>query len=251
MGRLDNKVAIVTGGGNGIGRTTAALFAREGASVVIAEFDEAAGKDAVKEITAAGGKASFVRTDVTEESSVRAMVQFAVDTYGKLNILHNNAGGSTLRDNIITEVPIEEFWYAIKLNLFGTFLGCRFAIPEMVKAGGGSIINMASSFAIMGVPRQDCYTAAKGGIVSLTRSLAVEYGHQNIKVNAIAPGVTMTDRVIKRSNGDPSAYDLAKKHRIGYGKPLDIAYMALYLASDESPVTTGVTHPVDGGASVS
>src|SRR5690348_2447392 len=142
MGRLEGKVALITGAGTGIGRATAVLFAREGAKVVVAEINGPAGEETAH---LAGNGAIAIRTDVTEESRMQAAVRAATEEFGALHVLHNNAGGSTPRDNTVVEAPVEEFWRAIKLDLFGTFLGCRFGIPAIISAGGGSVINMSSN----------------------------------------------------------------------------------------------------------
>ena len=163
MPRLEGKVAVITGAGTGIGRATAKLFAREGARVVVAELDAEAGEQTAQLIAQAGGEAIAVTTDVTEPDSIQATIDKAVQHYGALHVLHNNAGGSTSRDSDVTEAPLEEFWRVIKLDLFGTFLGCRFGIPAIIRSGGGSVINMSSNVALMGIPGRDCYTAAKGG----------------------------------------------------------------------------------------
>jgi hypothetical protein len=149
-------------------------------------------------------------------------------------VLHNNAGGSTAQDDTAVNAPLDEFWRAIKLDLYGTFLGCRFGIPELIKADGGSVINMSSNVALMGVAGRDCYTAAKGGIAAITRSLAVAYALQRVRVNAIAPSATMTERVKKLVAGNAALTRLADFHLLGLIEPNDIASTALYLASDES-----------------
>ncbi|MBN8901867.1 MAG: SDR family oxidoreductase, partial [Rhodospirillales bacterium] len=156
----------------------------------------------------------------------------------------------TLVDNTVVEAPIEEFWRAIKLDLFGTFLGCRFGIPALQRAGGGSVINMSSNVALMGVPGRDCYTAAKGGVASMTRSMAVEFAPR-IRVNAIAPSATMTDRVRKLVAGNTALDKLANSHLLGLIEAPDIAAMALFLASDESRMVTGQVYPVDSGVTIS
>ena len=200
MARLDGKVAFITGAGTGIGRAAAVLFAREGAKLAIADIDAAAGEESAH---LAGNGAIAIRTDVTDPDSLQNAIRQTVGLFGRLDVLHNNAGGSTAQDNTAVEAPLDEFWRAIKLDLFGTFLGCRFGIPELVKAGGGSVINMSSNVALMGVPGRDCYTAAKGGIAAITRSLAVAYAPQGVRVNAIAPSATMTDRVKRLVAGTP------------------------------------------------
>ena len=179
MARLDGKVALITGAGTGIGRATARAMAAEGAKVVVAEINAEAGEQTAQIVAQAGGDCIAVATDVTQEDSVRAAIDAAVRHYGGLHILHNNAGGSTPVDSTVVEVPIEEFWRAIRLDLFGTFLGCRFGIPAIIASGGGSVINMASNVALMGVAGRDCYTAAKGGIAAITRSMAVEFAPES------------------------------------------------------------------------
>ncbi|NOG73893.1 SDR family NAD(P)-dependent oxidoreductase [Roseicella sp. DB1501] len=247
MARLAGKVAIVTGAGTGIGRCTAELFAREGAKLVIAEIDTPSGEETAHRIVRAGGDAIFLQTDVGEPESIAATIRRTVEHYGGLHVLHNNAGGSTSIDNTVIEAPLEEFWRAIRLDLFGTFLGCRFGIPEIIRSGGGSVINMASVVALMGFPGRDCYTAAKGGVAALTRSLAVEFGPRRVRVNAIAPTVTLTERVRGLLAGNAAMQGLAEQHLLGLGEPLDMAQAALYFASDDSRIVTGTILPVDSG----
>lgn len=248
MPRLAGKVAFITGGGTGIGRATAILFAREGARVVIADIAAAAGEESAH---LAGGGAIAIRTDVTEPDSLEAAIRATVDKFGRLDVLHNNAGGSTAADNTAVEAPLDEFWRAIKLDLYGTFLGCRFGIPALIKSGGGSVINMSSNVALMGVPGRDCYTAAKGGIAAITRSLAVAYAAHKVRVNAIAPSATMTERVRRLVAGNAALTRLADSHLLGLIEPEDIAGMALYLAGDESRMVTGQVLPVDSGVTIS
>jgi NAD(P)-dependent dehydrogenase (short-subunit alcohol dehydrogenase family) len=248
MPRLQGKVAFITGGGTGIGRATAILFAREGARVAIADIDAAAGEETAH---LAGNAAIAIHTDVTDPDSLHAAIRATVDTFGRLDVLHNNAGGSTARDDTAVDAPLDEFWRAIKLDLFGTFLGCRFGIPELIKAGGGSVINMSSNVALMGVAGRDCYTAAKGGIAAITRSLAVAYAPQKVRVNAIAPSATMTERVKRLVAGNAALTKLADSHLLGLIEPGDIASMALYLASNESRMVTGQVLPVDSGVTIS
>ena len=254
MTRLAGKVAFITGGGGGIGRATAERFAEEGAKVVVAEIDAAAGEAAARSARArdanSGGDSHFVRCDVTERASVEAAVAETITRYGKLDILHNNAGGSTLQDGPVTEAPDEEFWRAIRLDLYGTFLCSKIGIPEIVKAGGGSVINMSSNVALMALPGRDCYTAAKGGIASLTRSMAVEYAPHKIRVKAIAPSVTLTDRVKRLLAANKDIGKLASTHLLGLGQPIHVANMAVYLASDESEITTGQILSVDSGVTI-
>ncbi len=248
MPRLAGKVALIAGAGSGIGRETALLFAREGARVVVAEIDAARGEETAQ---LAGNGAIAITTDVTDPDSVARAVQAAVDRFGALHVLHNNAGGSTAADNTAVEAPLDEFWRAIKLDLYGTFLGCRFGIPAIIKSGGGAVINMSSNVALMGVAGRDCYTAAKGGIAAITRSLAVAYAAQKVRVNAIAPSATMTDRVRRLVAGNTALQKLADSHLLGLIEPGDVAQCALYLASDESRMVTGQVLPVDSGVTIS
>jgi NAD(P)-dependent dehydrogenase (short-subunit alcohol dehydrogenase family) len=250
MPRLQGKVAVITGAGTGIGRATARLFAQEGARVVVAEVNAAAGEETAHLIAQEGGSAIAVATDVTDPDSIEGTIAAAVQHYGGLHVLHNNAGGSTARDSNVTDAPLEEFWRVIKLDLFGTFLGCRFGIPAIIQSGGGSVINMSSNVALMGIPGRDCYTAAKGGVAAMTRSMAVEFAPR-VRVNAIAPSATMTDRVKALVAGNAALGKLADSHLVGLIEPEDIASMALFLASDESGKITGQVYPVDSGVTIS
>ena len=188
---------------------------------------------------------------MTDPDSLQAAIRATVDKFGRLDVLHNNAGGSTARDDTAVNAPLDEFWRAIKLDLYGTFLGCRFGIPELIKAGGGSVINMSSNVALMGISGRDCYTAANGGIAAITRSLAVAYAPQRVRVNAIAPSATMTERVKKLIAGNAALTRLADSHLLGLIEPGDIASAALYLAGDESRMVTGQVLPVDSGVTIS
>jgi NAD(P)-dependent dehydrogenase (short-subunit alcohol dehydrogenase family) len=225
------------------------------AKVVVADIDVAAGEAAALSARTLaanrGGDCHFVRCDVTERASVERAVAETVARYGKLDILHNNAGGSTLEDGPVTEAPEEEFWRAIKLDLFGTFLCSKIGIPHIIRAGGGSVINMTSNVALMALPGRDCYTAAKGGVASMTRSMAVEYAAHKIRVNAIAPSVTLTQRVKRLLEANKNVSKLASSHLLGLGQPIHIANMAVYLASDESEITTGQILSVDSGVTIS
>lgn len=248
MARLAGKVAFITGAGTGIGRAAAILFAREGARVVVGEINARTGDETAH---LAGHGAIAIQTDVTDPESLEQAIRRTVDRFGALHILHNNAGGSTAADHTAVEAPLDEFWRAIKLDLYGTFLGCRFGIPAIANSGGGSVINMSSNVALMGVPGRDCYTAAKGGIAAITRSLAVAYAPQKVRVNAIAPSATMTERVKRLVAGNTALQKLADSHLLGLIEPEDIANCALYLASDESRLVTGQVLPVDSGVTIS
>jgi NAD(P)-dependent dehydrogenase (short-subunit alcohol dehydrogenase family) len=247
---MKGKVAVVTGGGAGIGRASVELLAREGAQVVIAEYNEETGRAALQEVVSAGGQAIFVPTDVSNEEQMRALVDAAIRTYGKIDVLHNNVGGSTLNDGPITKVSNEEFWLKMRVDVFGTWLGCRLAIPHMIANGGGSIINMTSVNAIIGVKGRNAYAAAKGAVSSLTRALAVEYAEYGIRVNCIAPGRTLTERVIARQ-GNRKPTDLKDtSHLLGLIEPAEVARTVLYLATEDSSKTTGQTLVVDSGLTI-
>jgi NAD(P)-dependent dehydrogenase (short-subunit alcohol dehydrogenase family) len=251
MGRLDGKVVLITGAASGIGRSAASMFAGEGAKVAICDIDVAGGREseglARQAGHDAGGDALFIETDIREEEQAKSAVAQCVAHFGKLDTLYNNAGGSTMVDGPVTEAPIDEFWRVMTLDLFGTFLMSRHAIPAIIDAGGGSVINTASNVALMALPGRDCYTAAKGGIVSLTRSMAAEYAPYKIRVNAIAPSATRTERVAAMAAKEPVIERQVETHLLGWCEPHHIAYMALYLASDASVVTTGQILPVDSG----
>ena len=246
--RLEGKVAFITGAGTGIGRQAAELFASEGARVAIAEVDASSGEETARRVRESGGDAEWLETDVTDSASVRAAVERTVERYARLDVVYNNAGGSTQVDGPVTEAPEEEFWRAIRLDLFGTFLVCKHAIPKLIEGGGGSVINTASNVALMAVRGRDCYTAAKGGVASMTRSMAAEYARYGIRVNAVAPGATRTARVAALARANEHVDRLVRESQLfGWCEPMDIAYMALYLASDESRVTTGQVLSVDSG----
>lgn len=249
MGRLAGKVALITGAGTGIGRAAALRFASEGARVVLSEINESSGAAVAAEINAQGGEALFVRTDVTDEPSVEASIGAATGRFGKLDILYNNAGGATMADGPLVDAPLEEFWRAIRLDLYGTWLNCRFGIPALRANGGGVIINTTSVIAMSGTSGADCYTAAKGAIAALTRSMAHEYAPDNIRVNALAPGGTLTDRVKARMDPNNPKAPLrdVRKPLFDFAEPEDIANAALYLASDESRKVCGTILTVDSG----
>lgn len=251
--RLADKVTIITGAGGGMGRVAAETFAREGAKVVVAEYGEAAGNETVEIIRATGGEATFVKVDVSKEADAKAMVDHAVATYGRLDCLYNNAGIMPEADHSVIDTDVAVWDQVMAVNVRGVFLGCKYAIPAMEASGGGSIINIASFVAILGcsVP-QDAYTASKGALLSLTRSLAVQFGPKGIRTNAICPGPVETPLLMDWLVKDEEAkrIRLARNPSGRFGKPEEIVYMALYLASDESRWTNGAQLVVDGGITV-
>lgn len=249
--RLATKVAFITGAGGGIGRATAERFVEEGAKVVLADIDGALGEAATASARAragnTGGDAHFIRCDITDRAAVEQAIAETVRRFGRLTTLHNNAGGSTADDGSVVDASEAEFWRVIRLDLFGTFLVSKVAIPEIARAGGGSVINMASNLALMGIKGRAAYTSAKGGVAAMTRAMAVDHAHQKIRVNAIAPSLTLSDRVRKLLAGNPSLGAMGEQHLFGIGLPLHVADMAVYLASDEAAIVTGQVLPVDSG----
>jgi NAD(P)-dependent dehydrogenase (short-subunit alcohol dehydrogenase family) len=247
--RLEGKVALITGASSGIGRESALLFAREGAKIVVADVDDAGGAAVVAEIEAAGGAAVYAHADVSKAADAAGMVRAAEERFGKLDVLFNNAGiMHSDDDNAITTE--ESVWdLTMNINLKGVFMGCKYGIPALRRAGGGSIINVASFVALMGAATpQLAYTASKGGVLAMTRELAVIHARENIRINAICPGPLRTELLMKFLDTE------AKKQRrlvhipMGrFGEAIEIARSALFLASDESSFTTGATFTVDGG----
>ena len=247
--RLQGKVALITGAGNGIGRETALLFAAEGAQVVAADVNRTAGEVVVREIEAAGGQAIFAQADVSKAADCEAMVQAAENSFGKLNVLFNNAGIMHSDDDnaMTTEESVWDLTMAI--NLKGVFLGCKYGIPAIRRAGGGSIINTASFVALVGAATpQLAYTASKGGVLAMTRELAVIHARENIRVNALCPGPLRTELLMSFLNTDEKKQRRLVHVPMGrFGEAKEIAYAALYLASDESSYVTGTDFMVDGG----
>lgn len=250
MARLAGKRVFITGAAKGIGRAAAILFAAEGARVAIADIDAEGGAATAEAANEGAGEAAFLEADVTEPESVKAALGMARARFGGLDALYNNAGGATAADGPVTEVSEDEFRRAIGLDLFGTFLVCKYGLPMLIAAGGGAVVNTASSVALNGLPGRDCYTAAKGGVAAMTRSMAVEYGKYGVRVNALAPGTVRTERVKAMLRRDPAIRTMAARHLVGLIEPEHVARLALYLASDESARTTGQVIPVDSGYSI-
>jgi len=251
--RLADKVAIITGAGSGMGRVAAQMFAAEGAKVVVAEFDAAAGSETVDLVKASGGEASFVRADVSNETDAKAMVAHAVDRFGRLDVLYNNAGVMPEEDHSVIDTDVSTWDRVMAINVRGVFLACKYAIPRMVEQGSGSVINISSFVALLGcsVP-QDAYTASKGAVLSMTRSLAVQFGPEGVRSNAICPGPVETPMLMEWLLKDEEARKvrLARNPTGRFGKPEEIVNLAVYLASDESRWTNGAHFVIDGGISV-
>ncbi|MFZ5853034.1 MAG: SDR family NAD(P)-dependent oxidoreductase [Chloroflexota bacterium] len=251
--RLRDKVCIITGAGSGMGRTAALMFAAEGAKIVVAEFSEPAGNETVRLVREAGGEATFVKVDVSKEAEAKAMVDHAVATFGRVDVLYNNAGIMPEADHSVIDTDVATWDQVMAVNVRGVFLGCKYAIPQMITQGSGSIINISSFVALLGcsVP-QDAYTASKGALLALTRSLAVQFGPKGIRTNAICPGPVETPLLMDWLVKDEEAkrIRLARNPTGRFGKPEEIVYMAMYLASDESRWTNGAQLVVDGGISV-
>jgi NAD(P)-dependent dehydrogenase (short-subunit alcohol dehydrogenase family) len=249
MNRLAGKVAVITGAGAGIGRASARLFAAAGAKVIVAEIDEAAGEASARE---AGGR--FLRTDVTDEESVRQMVRQATAEFDRIDVLLNCAGGSVPEDRPVTEVDPAVWDRTIGLDLKGPFLCCRHVIPAMLAQGRGSIVNFSSVVALRGNHFAHVYVMAKGGIIAFTKALAGAYSAKGIRANAICPGVVLTERVKSRFTGRTHIRfggldNLTERYPFAVGEPEDIAQVALFLASDESRMVNGAAIAADGGLS--
>jgi NAD(P)-dependent dehydrogenase (short-subunit alcohol dehydrogenase family) len=248
--RLDGKVALITGAGSGMGRVAAQVFAREGARVVAADLDEEAGRETASLARDEGLDVRFVRSDVSREADCRAMVAFAEETFGRLDVLYNNAGIFPEADHSVVDTDEAVWDRVLAVNVKGVYLACKYGIPAMLKTGGGSIVNIASFVALVGcsVP-QDAYTASKGAVISLTRSLAVQFAPRGVRTNAICPGPIETPLLTSWLLTDPEAkaLRLARTPTGRFGRPEDIVNLALYLASDESTWTNGAIISADGG----
>ncbi|MBK8636515.1 MAG: SDR family oxidoreductase [Saprospiraceae bacterium] len=242
---MKNKVVIITGAASGIGKATAELFAKHGASVVISDIQEAEGKSTTENIIANGGKASFIKTDVSRPEEMEALVNFAIKTYGKLDIAVNNAGiGGEL--NPIADMSIEGWNKVIEVNLNSIFYGMKYQIQAMLKNGSGSIVNIASILGAVGFAGSSAYTAAKHGVLGISKAAALEYSSQGIRINAVGPGFIETP-LLNALDAEMKS-QLASLHPIGrLGTSEEVAELILWLASDKASFVTGSYYPVDGG----
>jgi NAD(P)-dependent dehydrogenase (short-subunit alcohol dehydrogenase family) len=246
--RLAGKVALITGAGSGIGRATARLFAGEGAQVVAVDYQPDAGEQTVADIRERGGEATFIQADVSRAADAEAMVRDAVKQYGRLDIVHNNAGVFP-REGPAHELAEDVWDRVIDTNLKGVWLGCKYAVPALIEAGGGSIVNTASMAGIRGRAYHVAYCASKGGVVMLTKSLAMELAPHNIRVNCICPGAVNTPlvRAPGVSEEDLDARVLEDQPIPRYARPEEMAAAVLYLASDDASYVNGQSLMIDGG----
>lgn len=258
MDRLKGKVALITGAGSGLGREAALLFAREGASVAAADLDEAGGSDTASQIASRGGRSIYIRADLSRPEQVKAMVEEAVATFKRLDVLCNNAG-VPMAQTPVAEISEHQYDHIMGVNLKGVLFGCKYGAPAIIEStggAGGSIINTASMAALKGRPNISIYSASKGAVVALTKALAVELAPSKIRVNAICPVAADTPMLPKFMPKDaPISFEALKKAAAAQipmgrlGRATDTAQVALFLASDESEFMTGLAIPVDGGYS--
>jgi len=248
MGRLDGKIAVITGAGAGMGRAAALLFAAEGAALVLADIDATAGNETVDAVRGAGGTALFHATDVAQEQQVEALVQAAVREHGRLDVIYNNAGieGPSAR---LENHTLADWRRVIDVNLTGVFLGMKYALPVMARQRSGSVISTASVAGMSGWSGAAAYGSTKAAVINLTRIAAVENARYGVRVNCICPGVIQTAMVERITGGSPESLERLKKMQPmpRIGQPEDVARMALYLASDDSAFVTGAAMVVDGG----
>jgi len=248
--RLENKVCLITGAGSGIGKESALLFAKEGASVVVNDFNPIAGEETVRQILEEGGDAIFIQADVTNPENVEEMAAKIIDHYGRIDVLFNNAGISGV--GVLHEIDLETWNKVMNVNVNGVFIVTKYVVPHMMKQQSGSIINMSSCIAEMGLANRASYATTKGAILALTKSIQVDYAKYNIRVNALMPGTIFTPFVEDYLAKDPNpekAIESIRGRQLGgdLGKPIDVAYAALYLASDESKFMMGAPFMIDGG----
>jgi NAD(P)-dependent dehydrogenase (short-subunit alcohol dehydrogenase family) len=248
--RLKEKVAVITGAGSGMGKKAAEMFAAEGAKVAVLERNEEVGREAAESIVRQGGEAAFFPCDVADEASVKQAIEGAHQRFGRLDVLYNNAGIMPEADHSVIDTSVEVWDQVMAVNVRGIFLTCKYTIPHMIRQGKGSIINIASFVALVGcsVP-QDAYTASKGAVISLTKSLAIQFRPKGIRSNVICPGPIETPLMTEWLLKDEEArrIRLSRQPSGRFGRPEDIVHCAIYLASDESDWTNGAVITIDGG----
>jgi NAD(P)-dependent dehydrogenase (short-subunit alcohol dehydrogenase family) len=249
-GQIEGRVAVITGAGSGIGAATAKLFAREGARVIVADIREDSAERVAAEIRSAGGEAAAVFVDVVQEATIVRMLDAAVDRYGRLDILHNNATydgpDKMAKDQRVTDISVETWDLYFAVHTRGPFLGCKHAIPHMLRAGGGAIVNTSSVDAFMGDTMRTAYAASKAALTTLTKSVATQFGKQGVRCNAVAPGMTLTPRVKEM---DPATIAKMARHfpTPRLAEPEQIASVVLFLASEAAAFVNGHTLYADGG----
>lgn len=247
MAQFDGKVAIVTGGASGIGKTTSQFYARDGATAIVSDVDEVGGRDTVQSIQNAGGEAAFIRTDVSKPEDCQALVNWTVEKYGRLDIAFNNAGIGG-EQNPTADYSIAGWQRVIGVNLFGIFYCMKYEIPAMLNSGGGAIVNMASILGQVGFPGSPAYVTSKHGVLGLTENAALEYGKQRIRVNAVGPGFIRTPLIANLEENEAIRNQLIAMHPIGrLGEPEEVAELVIWLSSEKASFVTGAYYPVDGG----
>lgn len=247
MSEMQGKVALVTGGGSGIGRSCVEAFARNGAAVIVSDVDEGGGAESVRLVESAGGRATFVRADVSQPADCEAMIGKAIEHFGRLDYACNNAGIGG-EQNMIADYSVDGWQKVIAINLSGVFYCMKYEIPAMLRNGGGAIVNMASILGAVGFANSAAYVAAKHGVLGLTQNASLEYSAQNVRVNTVGPGFIRTPLIAELEN-DRQAYEmLVSLHPIGrLGQPEEVAELVVWLCSDRASFVTGAYIPVDGG----
>ncbi|WP_415328423.1 SDR family NAD(P)-dependent oxidoreductase [Chryseobacterium sp. MMS23-Vi53] len=245
MGILNNKVALVTGAGSGIGLAIAQAYAKEGAKVIVSDINEEHGNEAVEKIKSEGGEASFVKADTSNAEQVEALVKKTVEIYGKLDIACNNAGIGGEQE-LTGDYSLDSWRKVLSVNLDGVFYGCKYALEQMDKNGGGVIVNIASIHGTVAAPFSSAYTSAKHAVVGLTKNIGAEYGQKNIRCNAVGPAYIETP-LLESASGDMKEALIAKHPMGRLGRPEEVAELVLFLSSDKSSFMTGGYYLVDGG----